>query len=318
DKDTIIQHTDHDASSSRLSAVQTGYLTDPFAHLLHPTAPPTRRLPLINRGTYTRTSSIDTLVTAFLSHEPARKKQILSLGAGSDTRFFRLRSSPEFSHLPTAPSQLAYHEFDFLPVASTKRTLILTHPPLTTILYGPGETTAPAPPEPESNIVLQAEGYTLHSLDLRTIPAGTWTPPGVDPTLPTLVISECCLIYLPPQAADTILRTLTTTFPSVGIVLYEPISNNSAFGKVMVSNLASRGIELKTLSRYSTLDAQRERLRMLGFEGGRQAQSILECWRKWVPVEEKDRVGGLEMLDEVEEWELLGTHYCVAWGWKGG
>jgi [phosphatase 2A protein]-leucine-carboxy methyltransferase len=21
-------------------------------------------------------------------------------------------------------------------------------------------------------------------------------------------------------------------------------------------------------------------------------------------------------LDEVEEWELLARHYCVAWGWK--
>jgi [phosphatase 2A protein]-leucine-carboxy methyltransferase len=25
----------------------------------------------------------------------------------------------------------------------------------------------------------------------------------------------------------------------------------------------------------------------------------------------------LEWLDEVEEWKLLASHYCVAWGWKG-
>jgi [phosphatase 2A protein]-leucine-carboxy methyltransferase len=33
---------------------------------------------------------------------------------------------------------------------------------------------------------------------------------------------------------------------------------------------------------------------------------------------EKERVAGLEMLDEVEEWQLLARHYCVAWGWRSG
>jgi len=26
----------------------------------------------------------------------------------------------------------------------------------------------------------------------------------------------------------------------------------------------------------------------------------------------------LEWLDEVEEWKLLASHYCVAWGWRDG
>jgi [phosphatase 2A protein]-leucine-carboxy methyltransferase len=48
-KDTIIQQTDNDASVSRLSAVNTGYLHDDYAHsfVLARTA---RRLPIINRG----------------------------------------------------------------------------------------------------------------------------------------------------------------------------------------------------------------------------------------------------------------------------
>jgi [phosphatase 2A protein]-leucine-carboxy methyltransferase len=47
--DTIIQQTDNDASVSRLSAVDTGYLRDDYAHsfVLARTA---RRLPIINRG----------------------------------------------------------------------------------------------------------------------------------------------------------------------------------------------------------------------------------------------------------------------------
>lgn len=45
----IIQSTDQDASISRWSAVQAGYLRDPFAHFFTPSPAP-RRFPIINRG----------------------------------------------------------------------------------------------------------------------------------------------------------------------------------------------------------------------------------------------------------------------------
>ena len=49
-KDEVIQRTDLDAATSRLSAVETGYLDDPFASLLGPRGDASRRLPLMNRG----------------------------------------------------------------------------------------------------------------------------------------------------------------------------------------------------------------------------------------------------------------------------
>lgn len=48
--DQIIQQTDTDANLSRLSAVEAGYLDDPFATELAPKAGGLRRLPIINRG----------------------------------------------------------------------------------------------------------------------------------------------------------------------------------------------------------------------------------------------------------------------------
>jgi [phosphatase 2A protein]-leucine-carboxy methyltransferase len=48
-KDEVIQKTDTDAATSRLSAVEAGYLDDPFAKLLTP-GQHSRRLPLMNRG----------------------------------------------------------------------------------------------------------------------------------------------------------------------------------------------------------------------------------------------------------------------------
>ena len=59
-KDKIVQQTDHDASISRLSAVERGYLDDPFASLFLPEDDEQekeaderlqqRRFPIINRG----------------------------------------------------------------------------------------------------------------------------------------------------------------------------------------------------------------------------------------------------------------------------
>ncbi len=84
----------------------------------------------------------------------------------------------------------------------------------------------------------------------------------------------------------------------------------------MVSNLAARGIVLQTLRKYGSLEAQAARLRFYGFEGSGGAD-VKNLWEQGVEKEEKERVAGLEMVDEVEEWKLLARHYCVCFGWRG-
>lgn len=32
--------------------------------------------------------------------------------------------------------------------------------------------------------------------------------------------------------------------------------------------------------------------------------------------DELGRISKLELLDEIEEWQLLAAHYCITWGWK--
>lgn len=193
----------------------------------------------------------------------------------------------------------------------------------------------------ETGDALHSPGYHIHPLDLRELarhasPSLSSTPstataeatpsskspsllPDVDPNLPTLLISECCLIYLSPQEADDVVHYFTKTlFPStsLGLVIYEPIRPDDPFGRTMVANLATRGIHLQTLSKYATLDAQRTRLREQGLDTGQAAADIDFIWERWVSEAEKERVAGLEMLDEMEEWRLLAGHYCIAWGWR--
>ncbi|VDC02676.1 unnamed protein product [Peniophora sp. CBMAI 1063] len=93
DADAPVRATDNDAALARLSAVQKGYLTDPFIAQLVPRAHlQPARPPLINIGTYLRGKGLDELVESFihLAEADDKKAQIVSVGAGSDTRFWRL------------------------------------------------------------------------------------------------------------------------------------------------------------------------------------------------------------------------------------
>ncbi|RPB10942.1 leucine carboxyl methyltransferase [Morchella conica CCBAS932] len=312
-KDRVVQQTDQDASQSRLSAVETGYLVDPFARAFVE-GPVQKKLPLINRGTYVRTTAIDQLVTRFLTSTSSRK-QIISLGAGSDTRYLRLLTTHR-----AAAASLLYHEIDFSAVTSRKiRALTRGAPSSPSSPSSLVSELLLSPPTALTDDALASAHYYIHPLDLRTLHPGCALPAGVERGLPTLFISECCLIYLAPQEADAIVRWITTDFSGdVGVVLYEPIGGEDAFGQVMVQNLAARGIVLKTLKKYSSLERQRERLRVLGLVGGQEAADVDFLYECWVGERERGRIGGLEMLDEMEEWRLLARHYCVVWGWRGG
>jgi [phosphatase 2A protein]-leucine-carboxy methyltransferase len=343
-KDKVVQQTDGDASGSRLSAVELGYLSDPFASAVTTNGSGLRRFPIINRGispphspqelllsdakwmgcflgTFVRTTAIDELVSRFIGSEGGDgvKKQIISLGAGSDTRVFRL-----FSTEPKP--NLVYHELDFPVNTATKIKAIRGSTLLQSALRiaDTGDVTISSEGD-----AFHSDSYHIHPVDLRSLSKSSSNSlKGVDTALPTLLISECCLIYLSPTDADDVLsyfantlfppRSSTTAATPLGLILYEPIRPHDRFGETMVSNLAARGIHLQTLHRYASLGLQRKRLQDSGFEGGQGAADVDFIWERWVSEEEKERVARLEMLDEIEEWQLLARHYCVAWGWKEG
>jgi len=283
--------------------VGLGYLDDGFAReFLVPGEQIVKRYPIINRGTYVRTTAIDHLMKRFLRINPGQRKQIISLGAGSDTRFWRLCCGEG----KEATSSVVYHELDFESNVNQKRAKIRRSPPFV---------------EATQKAEKAGSSYHLHAVDLRDLTAKS--PPAIphmDPTLPTLLLSECCLCYLPPDTATSVLQyfTMHVTGP-LALALYEPIRPFDAFGKTMVSNLASRAIHMHTLKRYSSLEAQRQRLRLAGLVDGQCARDVFQMYQHedWVSGAERERVERLEWLDEVEEWKLLASHYCVAWGWRG-
>jgi [phosphatase 2A protein]-leucine-carboxy methyltransferase len=322
-RDDAVRGTDQDAAGSRVSCVELGYLYDPYAKLFA-THPATIRLPLLNRGriyallktqllmragSYVRTAAIDRLVTQFLLTYPSSAKQIVSLGAGTDTRFFRLMDSyPDI--------RLIYHEIDF-PTNTVSKVACIQNQPL---LY------RKLLKIPSTSTKYYSETYNIHAFDLRSLANATEeTPlpeiPNLDPNIPTLILSEMCLVYLEAPTVQSIVSSLLTHYlqptTPASLVLYEPILPQDAFGRTMISNLQTRNIVLPTLTTYPGLDDQRARLHGYGFTAAKAADT-LQIWRGWVDQEEKERIARIEFLDEVEELELLLRHYCVAWAWRDG
>ncbi|KAK4186872.1 S-adenosyl-L-methionine-dependent methyltransferase [Podospora australis] len=312
--DATIQGTDNDAAVSRTSAVELGYLSDPFAAAFSDSRGQ-RRLPIINRGTYTRTTAIDILVNHFLSSTDSSKpRQIVSLGAGTDTRSCRVFTSPE-NH-----SNISYHEIDFPTIISRKKQTILSHPlPSRVLSPTQSDDTSESISTTFHHRSVPGNTLTLHALDLRDLTPSHSPLLSLSPSYPTLLLSECCLCYLPLPSNHSLL-SFFSSFSSLGLVIYEPILPNDAFGKMMVSNLAARGITMPTLSAYPTPTDQEKRLHEIPGGGLKEARSktIDQIWEGWVSDDEKERVNSLEGgLDEVEEWRLLAGHYIVAWGWRG-
>ncbi|ERS99175.1 leucine carboxy methyltransferase [Sporothrix schenckii 1099-18] len=365
DHSGIIQSTDTDAALSRMSAVDLGLLQDPFAQYFAGDGggPAPRRLPIINRGTYTRTQGLDKIIRAFLSGAPSREttpepspqavqtpsplhvRQIVSLGAGTDTRSLRLLAQK----LPdghAAFQNVIYHEIDFPTVCARKRNIVQSVPAIRSLLEGPVTEHSPLAGAIGIHRSWRAglgQGNELwaHGLDLRELAAGSGSSFSTNTTnsekgrsdvvlagfrtdVPTLLVSECCLCYLQPPEAAAVLRWFAdrihpqpASLAGLGVVIYEPIRPFDAFGRTMVANLAGRGIQMPTLAAYPDGAAQEARLVQEAGLARTKHRTIDQIWSAWVAAEEQERVNRLEGLDEVEEWGLLASHYVVVWGSQG-
>jgi O-methyltransferase involved in polyketide biosynthesis len=89
-----IRLTNDDATECRYSTAHAGYMEEEFVgyFIKSLNSPTIRKSPLIHRGTYLRCKSIDHVTEWFMNREMDRiPKQIISFGAGFDTRYFRFK-----------------------------------------------------------------------------------------------------------------------------------------------------------------------------------------------------------------------------------
>ncbi|KAF8633361.1 hypothetical protein AX17_004532 [Amanita inopinata Kibby_2008] len=323
DPDAAVRQTDNDAAIARLSAVQKGYLVDPFIKHLVPRAHlHSPRSPLINIGTFVRSFAIDDIVFQWLdlAQQSGQKCQIVSLGAGSDTRFWRIATGTRRESLAR------YIEVDFTDITTKKAMAIKKSNTLSAVLGDPTRIALS-----QGGTALNSAVYHLLPCDLRlppsealgkllASPVGTSSEDGsveplLSPSLPTLLLFECVLAYMTPESSSTLLRWFADYFSGgvLGCVVYEMFKLDDSFGKVMVNNLKSRNVTLPGAEPYTTLDSLKARFYDVGFPIA-NAVTLRDIRRTYIEPTELERVSRLEMLDEVEELELVLEHYAISWG----
>ncbi|KIJ65957.1 hypothetical protein HYDPIDRAFT_174736 [Hydnomerulius pinastri MD-312] len=320
DAESAIRQTDTDAALARLSAVKKGYLEDPYiAHLVPRAQFQPARPPLINVGTYVRSEAIDRLVGQWmdLSAQEDKPCQIVSLGAGSDTRFWRIAAGPRRDSLK------AYLELDFPDVTTKKAMAIRKSKDLSAVL-GSSE-----------NVTLDQGGTALHSPKYHLLPCDLRQPPSkifpsligeiLSPSLPTLLLFECVLVYMSPEASSAIIQWFVDYFAQsgpdtsgagvLGAIVYEMFGLQDAFGQVMMNNLRSRNVSLPGASPYPTLESLPKRFTQHDFALS-NALTLRKIREQYIGHSELERISSLEMLDEVEELNLVLEHYAITWGVK--
>ena len=310
---TAVIATGDDAATSKLSAVDLQYYTDIFIrHFVHYTA---RRPPLINRGYYARVKAVTQLVTDFITAANADNVacQIVSLGAGSDTTFFRLNALAS----PIRASK--WFEIDF-PSAMNRKAAIIQHneplaSALTNVQYNIKEE------QQETGVtVLDSDQFALISADMSDVSALTGLLERVhcDMSKPTLFLAECVLIYMPPTVSASIIEWSASTFTG-GCVFasYEQIHPHDPFGRVMMSNLTARGCSLLGLTAYPDIPSQRQRYTTAGYSEY-VGWDMGRVYSEYLDRADVKRIERLELFDEFEEWNLIQSHYHISLAAKQG
>lgn len=318
----IVQQTDYDALSCRISAISKGYLPSPTlqvekchydgykeVHMEYLRAlknvsmrvySKVRRVvktsfPVMNYGTYLRTVSIDLALNEFLKlHEDDAKVQVINLGCGSDLRMVPLLRN--FSNL-------TYVDVDYDSSISVKSKVLWESSMLRGVLNLKRD---------EASEKVSSERYKLLSCDLNQIHDTMQRLEALTSRdCPTVVITECLLCYMQDKESQQLIDSVMKFYCSGIWISYDPIGGselNDRFGIIMQKNLKeSRNLEMPTLMIYNSTETYASRFHCVDTT----ATDMWEILSAQISSEESSRLRSLQFLDEIEELKVMQKHYLL-------
>ncbi|CAD5124194.1 DgyrCDS12493 [Dimorphilus gyrociliatus] len=301
--DNAVQGTNDSSSLSKASAANLGYFQD--SYIKYFTSKKVRRSPLINRGYYIRQEAVTNTVIQFLNTKTFAgiEKQVISLGAGFDTLYFRLLEKD-------LKQELTFLDVDFPTVISRKVNCISAI----------------------RNHKIISEDDDKHRLDPNYFLAGldmcqpnflknflsilNWA--GMSRYVPTLVLCEVVLPYLDSDKYELIINNITKIFPNLAFVAYEQVLTENCFTNVMLQHFETIGTPLRSIVKWPTVA---ERLNIFS-EYDSACDKFFTCnmneyIKHYLNEEELDRIDELEPFDEHEEFVLKCWHYILFIATKG-
>ncbi|XP_053732634.1 tRNA wybutosine-synthesizing protein 4 [Synchiropus splendidus] len=301
--DTAVQGTNDSSVVSKVSAATQGYFQDLF--LQHFVSKVARRAPLINRGYYVRWKAVDHCVKKFLQvTEQCSRRQVLSLGAGFDSLYFRLHAEGELD-------RVAVFEVDFPDVTRRKAALIQSSDTLRAMLD-------PQVQFPTGAVCVSSHQYHLLGVDVRDELAAqeVLSLAGLDWTVPTVILSEVVLTYMETKWSDSVISWTSKLLPHSLFVMYEQIHPNDPFGQVMQEHFLKLNSKIHALLKYPDTAAQMRRFLDRGWDKS-VCLDMNNFYLKLIPEAERCRVEVLEPFDEFEEWHQKCSHYFILTASRG-
>jgi O-methyltransferase involved in polyketide biosynthesis len=314
------------ALDSKVACAHAGYTYDPAALRMYTALGKTlrRRTALVSLGYCVRVRSVTDVVTWFCEHESvgavAHKKQpqLIALGAGHDTMHWRVRGRTH------AAAGLRTIDIDLPPVARSKAAAILSDPELLKAcgavqrgVHPCTDTDADAIDADDSScedsgraaVLLVADSYAVVGVDVTDVGAVSRALseiPWFDFDAPTIVMSECVLAYLHPDAADGVVAWAAASLRGAAcFVEHAPVDLDDGYGKRMEDHFAGFG----TAVRRERGSVQSRRFIELGWRSA--STTYLSDVLDGMDADERARILRLEVFDEHEELWLALQHYTI-------
>lgn len=320
--DESVQRTNDDASQCKRSAVSLGYWSDPYLSAFVSKSGligEPRKTPEIHLGYFTRVQAIWQLLIKTIDHissqQSDQKYQVVNIGAGFDTLFWRLTDHLE-QISNDVDNLVSFVDIDLPEVTARKCMSVRRSKLLLAKVAGDGN-------EEIKFSRSDLHGVKYHIIaanftDLDVLQAKLSECSGFDFALPTIFISECVLVYIEPVKTASFLSWASKKFQSTLVLInHEQLNIFDKFGQVMLQNLSQRGCSLPGIEACRDKSAQVGRLTCAGWNSGGHCWTMNEVY-KLLPHEEIARIEKIEFLDERELVDQLFEHYCVAYGWRNG
>ena len=98
---------------------------------------------------------------------------------------------------------------------------------------------------------------------------------------------------------------------------YDMITPNDIYGRNMIRNLQGVGFEIPGIKDFPTLEDQKNRFLHTNWTEARACTMRQYYDALMQTTDERERLFKLEILDEVEEWNMLMDHYALTIAAKG-
>lgn len=291
-----VEDTNNDATACKRYATQLGYWEDGFLKYFCKEAQ--KRPPEINRGYFARHIGMQKCVDTFLAKTIGQSPQIVCLGAGFETLFWRLASCHDDHSMPVV------FEVDLPGVTSQKCFSVKTKKSLNSLVEKFGKVEISQELHSPKLHISSCDIENIAELELKLVGS------GLSRDKPTLFLCECVLVYIPSISVQELVTWISQTFLTVQLVSYGPVNLSDGFGEVMRHNLKRTGCDLLGADLCNTLDTQ------LGLMNAFQRKTVIlmDSVYKGVNEKERKRIEKLEFLDEIEPFFQLLVHYSIAIG----